>query len=73
MSTILLKISDGDGQLDIEGQLDPDAMNGPPTPALIVGTYLAANMGKVCQDAVAWSRAQQPEPSQIIVPGGATA
>lgn len=62
MTTIILKISDGDGQIDIEGHVDPDAANGPPTPALIVGTYLAANMGRVCQDAVAWSRGQQGGP-----------
>lgn len=73
MTTILLKISDGEGQLDVEGQVDPDAMNGPPTPALMVGTYLAANMERVCKDAIAWATpaAPVPEPSRILLPGAA--
>lgn len=71
MTTIVLKISDGAGQIDVEGHCDQDAMNGPPTPALIIGTYLAANMEQVCKDAVQWARGTTAEPSRIVLSDGA--
>ena len=56
MTTVTLTIEDtADDSISMTGQLDnPDAINQPPTPALIIGSYLAANAEGVCKDAMKW-------------------
>lgn len=60
MTTVNIKIWDdkneaGEPVLNMEGTLDnPEAVNLPPTPALIVGSYLAAHSSRVCAEAQAW-------------------
>lgn len=75
MTTVTIKIIDAQDELQMEGSLDnPNAINEPPTAALIVGSYLAANTERVVKDAMAWFKAMevQPEPAikarQIILP-----
>jgi hypothetical protein len=44
-----------DNQFTIEGKLDrPEAINEPPTPALIILTYLSSRMKEISDDAMAW-------------------
>ena len=53
IATVTIK-DEGDGYT-IEGSLDrPEALDEPPTPALIIATYLSANVAKVCEDAIQW-------------------
>ncbi len=55
MTTATIIIKDDEQRIEIEGRLDPvNALELPPTPAVIVGSYLAANMDRVCKDAIAW-------------------
>lgn len=57
MSVVTITISDRDGSVDLEGRLDnPDAVNEPPTPALIIGSYLAAHPQRVIDAAIEWYR-----------------
>lgn len=63
MTTITLLIKDGEGILEMEGRLDnPEAINEAPTPALVVGSYLAANTEQVVKDAMAWFKTQTVAP-----------
>lgn len=63
MTTITLLIKDGEGTLKMEGRLDnPEAINDAPTPALVVGSYLAANTEQVVKDAMAWFKTQTVAP-----------
>ena len=73
------KTPEGDDSVAIEGHLDPaNAIDLPPTPAVIIGSYLAANMEQVCKDAIAWfnqqtlaPQAQEPGiPTSILIDGG---
>lgn len=53
VATVLIK-DEGEGYT-IEGSLDrPEALDEAPTPALIIATYLSANVAKVCEDAIQW-------------------
>ncbi len=55
MTTVTLTIADNGDELHLEGKLDdPEALNQPPTPAVIVGTYLATNAEQICKDAIQW-------------------
>lgn len=80
MTTATIIISDAGDSIQIEGRLDPaNAIDLPPTPAVIIGSYLAANMDRVCKDAMAWVDAMttapppQEEPvikaPKLILPG----
>lgn len=67
MTTATIVIKDAGDSIEIEGHLDPaNAIDLPPTPAVIIGSYLAANMERVCKDAMSWfnamSIASQPIP-----------
>jgi hypothetical protein len=54
IATLIIK-DEADSSYTIEGSLDrPEALNEPPTPALIIATYLSANIAKVCEDAIQW-------------------
>jgi hypothetical protein len=70
MTTITMRIWDGDDQtINAEASLDnPNAINEPPTSALIIGSYLGANMDRVARDAIQWFEAmqKQPEPEAAI-------
>lgn len=79
MTTATIIIKDKGDEIQIEGHLDPaNAIELPPTPAVIVGSYLAANMEQVCKDAMAWMnqqvmapRAEEPSiPTSILIDGG---
>lgn len=60
MTTVTVKIWDEGESLQMEGALDnPNAINEPPTVALIVGSYLAANTEQVVKDAMHWFKAMQ--------------
>jgi hypothetical protein len=56
MTIATVIISDApDNSYTIEGSLDrPEAIEEAPTPALIIATYLSANVAKVCEDAIQW-------------------
>jgi hypothetical protein len=44
-----------DNQYTIEGTLDrPEALNEPPTPALIISTYLSSHIKEISDNAMAW-------------------
>ncbi len=69
MATITITIADKGDELTMEGRLEtPEALNEPPTAALIVGTYLAAHAEVVCKDAVRWftARSAQSEPEPVL-------
>lgn len=60
MTTVLVKIWDEGESLQMEGTLDnPNAINEPPTVALIVGSYLAANTEAVVNNAMHWFKDMQ--------------
>ena len=56
MITATIVIKDmPDGEYTIEGNLDrPEALDEPPTPALIIATYISANIAKISDQAIAW-------------------
>ena len=56
MITATIVIKDvPDGEYTIEGVLNrPEALDEPPTPALIIATYISANIAKISDDAIAW-------------------
>ena len=55
MTIATVTIKDEEGGYTIEGALDrPEALNEAPTPALIIATYISANVAKVCEDAIQW-------------------
>ena len=44
-----------DNQYTIEGTLDrPEALNEPPTPALIISIYLSSHIKEISDNAMAW-------------------
>ena len=59
MITATIVIKDvPDGEYTIEGVLDrPEALDEPPTPALIIATYISANIAKISDEAIAWYNA----------------
>jgi hypothetical protein len=60
MTTVTVKIWDDGETLQMEGALDnPNAINEPPTVALIVGSYLAANTEAVVKNAMHWFKDMQ--------------
>lgn len=79
MTTVTITITDNDGSVEMQGTMDnSNAINEPPTPALVVGSYIAANASRIVDESIAWfsgavnaSRADeqiaQPA-SSIIVP-----
>ena len=77
MSTVTITIADVDDSITMQGTIDnPDAINEPPTAALIVGSYLAANAGDICRAALVWFQKSIVAPerdedvARLIVPGG---
>lgn len=78
MTTATIIIKDNGDSIEIEGHLEPaNAIDLPPTPAVIVGSYLAANMERVCKDAMAWMNQQVQQhveepaiPTSILIDGG---
>lgn len=53
-ATIVIKDAPGN-EYTIEGVLDrPEALDEPPTPALIIATYISANIAKISDEAIAW-------------------
>lgn len=55
MTTVTVTIKDVDGAVEVEGVLnDPDAINQPVTPAVIVGSYLATEIENVVNNAFTW-------------------
>ena len=59
MITATIVIKDVPGtEYTIEGVLDrPEALDEPPTPALIIATYISANIAKISDEAIAWYNA----------------
>lgn len=63
MTQVTIVIEDTeDGHIAIEGKVDPAALNEPPTPALVIGSYLAAEVDKIVVDALAWFHKGGAEP-----------
>jgi len=56
MTIATITITDLPGnEYTIEGTLDrPEAINEPPTPALIIATYLSSHIKEVSDNAMAW-------------------
>jgi hypothetical protein len=53
----------GEEIVEMEGHMDPpDAIDLPPTPSLIVGSYIAANSEAICKAAIAWFAGLQKAP-----------
>lgn len=75
MTTVTVIIKDnrneaGEEIVEIEGHMDPpNAIDLPPTPSLIVGSYIAANSESICKAAIAWF-VEEPaiKAPQIYVP-----
>ena len=70
MTTVTLRIWDEDEELKMEATLDnPNAINEPPTAALIFGSYLGANTAAIVEDAMRWYRQQVTSaPPDIVMP-----
>lgn len=80
MTAFILKIWDSKEGLNMEAAFDnPDAVNEPPTPALVVGTYIGGHFDQIAKDAMRWFENdvtkqvdKEPDPvvSKIILPRG---
>lgn len=69
MTVVTIKITDAQDEVHLEGTLDnPNAVNEPPTAALIVGSYLAANAERVLKDAMVWFKNMDAPGAQIVIP-----
>ena len=70
MTTVTLRIWDEGEELKMEATLDnPNAINEPPTAALIFGSYLGANTAAIVEDAMRWYRQQVTSaPPDIVMP-----
>jgi hypothetical protein len=79
--TVIIKDNrneNGDEIVEMEGHMDPpNAIELPPTPSLIVGSYIAANSEAICKAAIQWFGDLQKAPDvdepvikapQIILP-----
>tara|TARA_R110002126_G_scaffold127564_5_gene269839 strand:- start:1466 stop:1675 length:210 start_codon:yes stop_codon:yes gene_type:complete len=67
IATLIIKDAP-DHQFTIEGALDrPEALDEPPTPALIIASYISANAKKVSDDAIAWYNRMDPEVEGVPV------
>jgi len=61
IATLIIKAAP-DHQFTAERTLDrPEALDEPPTPALINASYISANAKKVSDDAIAWYNGMDPE------------
>lgn len=76
MSTVTVTIVDTPTGIDMQGEIDnPNAFNEPPTAALVIGSYLAANAERVIADATTWFKEKILAPERdedvekLIVPG----
>lgn len=59
MTRITLSIWDDGEEVHAESSMDnPNAVNEPPTGALIIGTYLAANFDEVARTSMVWFKTQ---------------
>ena len=58
MSVVIITISDREGGgVDLEGRLDDfESVNKPPTPALIIGSFLAAHPERLIEASIVWYR-----------------
>lgn len=55
MTTVTIIIQDAGDSIEMEGRIEPaEALDLPPTPALVVGSYLAANAEKIMKDSMQW-------------------
>ena len=55
MTTATITIRDNGDSIEMEGRLDnPDAINQPPTGALIVSSYIAANIVQITEESGRW-------------------
>ena len=79
IATILIKdgrADDGAPTIEMEGHLEPaTAIDDAPTGAVVIGSFLAAHMQQIQDQAVAWFNEQFKAPPaadgpKIIVPGG---
>lgn len=78
MNTVTITIKDNEANtLEMEGRVEDEAaFEKPPTPALIVGSYLAAHAEKIAIDAMAWFKREIVEPpkderqTELFVPNG---
>jgi len=77
MTVVTMKIWDENDELKMEATLDnPEAINLPPTAALIFGSYLGAHTEALVEASMHWYKQQvtapppdlAPEPPQIFVP-----
>lgn len=68
MTTVTIIVKDAGDSIEMEGRVEPaEAVDLPPTPALVVGSYLAANIEKVMKDSMQWlaEMSAKPEPGDI--------
>lgn len=61
MNTVTILIKDVDNTVEVEGQIDKEALDKPPTPALVIGTYISTNIGDIASDAMKWFKRQVEE------------
>lgn len=67
MTVCTITISDApDSSVNMNGVIDdPTAIDRPPTAALVIGSYIAANADRVCKDAVAWFQREIPKDDDV--------
>lgn len=74
MTTVTVIIKDnrneaGEEIVEMEGHMDPpNAIDLPPTPSLIVGSYIAANSELICKEAMRWFNAMSTGPATMDTP-----
>ena len=55
MTKITIEIWDEDDSIKAESNLDnPEALNEPPTPALILGSYIGTHFERIAEEAFDW-------------------
>jgi hypothetical protein len=71
MNTFNLRIADcQDGEISIESTVVAGDLEGPVTPAMVVMSYLGANMPRIMEEAVVWARGvvQRQERDSVVMP-----
>lgn len=54
MNTVTIIIKDVNDSIEVEGRLEKDALDHPPTMALVMGTYISTNVEKIAKDSLKW-------------------
>lgn len=58
MNTVTITIKDVEDRVEVEGHIEKDALDKPPTAALVIGTYISTNINTIAENAIAWFKEQ---------------